>query len=57
VLRFIDPGTRSRVSKFQPCLPPEMELGLIARETMSIEDANATLSLWGSTHGGDATQT
>jgi hypothetical protein len=44
--RLVDPGQRSRVSKFQPCLPPDIEHGLIARETMSVEDANATLAQW-----------
>ncbi len=44
--RLVDPGQRSRVSKFQPCLPPEIEHGLIARETMSVDDANATLGEW-----------
>jgi hypothetical protein len=33
--RLVHPGNRSRVSKFQPCLPTEVEHGLIARETMS----------------------
>ncbi|WP_437877387.1 DEAD/DEAH box helicase [Sorangium sp. So ce513] len=44
--RLVDPGQRSRVSKFQPCLPPEIEHGLIARETMNVDDANATLAQW-----------
>jgi ATP-dependent Lhr-like helicase len=44
--RLVDPGQRSRVSKFQPCLPTETEHGLIARETMSVEDANSTLAVW-----------
>jgi len=44
--RLVDPGQRSRVSKFQPCLPPEIEHGLIARETMNVGDANATLVEW-----------
>jgi ATP-dependent Lhr-like helicase len=44
--RLVDPGQRSRVSKFQPCLPPEIERGLIARETMNVDDANATLAEW-----------
>lgn len=44
--RLVDPRQRSRVSKFQPCLPPEIEHGLIARETMSVDDANATLEEW-----------
>ncbi|MFC4313005.1 DEAD/DEAH box helicase [Steroidobacter flavus] len=45
-IRLVDPSQRSRISKFQPCLPPAIEHGLIARETMSIEDANETLALW-----------
>ncbi len=44
--RLVDPTQRSRVSKFQPCLPPEIEHGLIARETMNVDDANATLAAW-----------
>lgn len=44
--RLVDSNQRSRVSKFQPCLPPDIEHGLIARETMSIDDANATLVEW-----------
>lgn len=44
--RLVDPDQRSRVSKFQPCLPPEIEHGLIARETMSVGDASATLADW-----------
>jgi ATP-dependent Lhr-like helicase len=54
--RLVDPSQRSRVSKFQPCLPPEIEHGLIARETMSVDDANATLAEWrlSTTHHGDA---
>jgi ATP-dependent Lhr-like helicase len=44
--RLVDPTQRSRVSKFQPCLPPEIEHGLIVRETMNVADANATLAEW-----------
>ena len=44
--RLVDSNQRSRVSKFQPCLPPKIEYGLIARETMSVEDANAMLAQW-----------
>jgi hypothetical protein len=44
--RLVDSNRRSRVSKFQPCLPPEIEHGLIARETMNVDDANATLAEW-----------
>ena len=44
--RLVEPGQRSRVSKFQPCLPREIEQGLIARETMSVDDANTTLGEW-----------
>jgi ATP-dependent Lhr-like helicase len=47
VAPLVDPGQRSRVSKFQPCLPADIEQGLIARETMSIDEANETLSAWG----------
>ena len=46
VASLVDAGHRSRVSKFQPCLPPDIESGLIARETMSVDDANETLSEW-----------
>ena len=55
--RLVDPSQRSRVSKFQPCLPPEIEHGLIARETMNVGDANATLAQWkncAEQQGGDA---
>jgi len=45
-LPLVDPGNRSRISKFQPCLPEETEHELIARETMSIDDANTTLAAW-----------
>jgi hypothetical protein len=31
---------------FQPCLPSEIGHGLIARETMNVDDANATLGEW-----------
>ncbi|HYO55922.1 hypothetical protein [Archangium sp.] len=44
--RLVDSNQRSRVSKFQPCLPPDIEHGLIARETMNVDDANATLAQW-----------
>ena len=44
--RLVDSNQRSRVSKFQPCLPPKIEYGLIARETMSVDDANAILAQW-----------
>jgi ATP-dependent Lhr-like helicase len=43
---LVDPTQRSRVSKFQPCLPPEIEHGLVARETMNVADASATLAEW-----------
>lgn len=43
---LVDPCQRSRVSKFQPCLPIEIEHGLIARETMNVDDANSTLVEW-----------
>ncbi|MFY0572915.1 DEAD/DEAH box helicase [Archangium lansingense] len=44
--RLVDSNQRSRVSKFQPCLPPDIEHGLIARQTMNVDDANATLAHW-----------
>jgi hypothetical protein len=44
--RLVDSNQRLRVSQFQPCLPPDIEYGLIARETMSVDDANATLAEW-----------
>lgn len=43
VAPFADAGGRARVSKFQPCLPPEIELELVAREVMDVEDAGAVL--------------
>jgi ATP-dependent Lhr-like helicase len=39
-----DTSSNTRVSKFQPCLPPDIERELVARETMSPEDANLALS-------------
>ncbi len=44
--RLVDPEQRSRVSKFQPCLPAEIENGLIARETLCVDEANETLAEW-----------
>jgi hypothetical protein len=44
--RLVDSHQRSRISKFQPCLPTAIEHGLIARETMNIDDANATVAQW-----------
>jgi ATP-dependent Lhr-like helicase len=44
--RLVDPEQRSRVSKFQPCLPPAIEHGLIARETLCVDEANETLAEW-----------
>jgi hypothetical protein len=44
--RLVDSNQRSRVSKFQPCLPTAIEHGLIARETMNVDDANATVAQW-----------
>lgn len=43
VAPFADVGGRARVSKFQPCLPPEIELGIVAREVMDVEDTAETL--------------
>ena len=44
--RLVDSNQRSRVSKFQPCLPTTIEHGLIAPETMNVDDANATGAQW-----------
>jgi hypothetical protein len=44
--RLVDSNQRSRVSKFQACLPTAIEHGLIARETMNVDDANATVAQW-----------
>ena len=38
-----EPSQRSRVAKFQRCLPPEIEYGLNGRETMIVDDANKSL--------------
>jgi ATP-dependent Lhr-like helicase len=46
VARLVDSNQRSRVSKFQPCLPLNIEHGLIARETMDVDDANGILEEW-----------
>jgi hypothetical protein len=49
--RLVDPDHRWRVSKFQPCLPRDIEHGLIARETRSADAANSTFVRW--TRDGD----
>lgn len=46
LLPFVEVEGRSRVSKFQPCLPPDIEAGLVARETMDLADARAALTDW-----------
>lgn len=43
---LVDAAHRSRVSKFQPCLPLGIEQELVARETMNVDDANAALAEW-----------
>lgn len=43
VAQFADVGGRARVSKFQPCLPQAIELELVAREVMDLDDARLTL--------------
>ena len=43
---LVEPNQRSRVSKFQPCLPSDIERRLVARETMNVADSNATLAQW-----------
>jgi len=30
----------------RPCLPPDIEHGLIARETMNVDEANSMLAEW-----------
>lgn len=40
---WIDVGSNSRISKFQPCLPLEVETELVARELMDVDDAAAVL--------------
>jgi ATP-dependent Lhr-like helicase len=35
-----------RWRKPQPCLPTAIEHGLVARETMNVDDANATVAQW-----------
>lgn len=37
--RWTDVGANARVSKFQPCLPEDVERELVARELMSVADA------------------
>ncbi len=44
--RLTDVKANARVSKFQPCLPPEVEQELVARELMSVGDAEAVLVGW-----------
>ena len=44
--RLTDVTTGARVSKFQPCLPPDVERELVARDFMNLEDANQTLLSW-----------
>jgi ATP-dependent Lhr-like helicase len=41
--RWTDVGANARVSKFQPCLPIEVETELVARELMDVQDAAAVL--------------
>jgi ATP-dependent Lhr-like helicase len=41
--RLTDVKANARVSKFQPCLPPEVEQELVARELMSVGDAEGVL--------------
>jgi ATP-dependent Lhr-like helicase len=44
--RWTDVSANARVSKFQPCLPEQVERELVARELMSVEDAAFTLAAW-----------
>lgn len=43
---WTDANTNARVSKFQPCLPEQVEQELVARELMDVGDAMATLRDW-----------
>jgi len=42
-LCWTDVGVNARISKFQVCLPEEVERELVARELMDLEDANGLL--------------
>ena len=44
--RWTDVSANARISKFQPCLPEEVELELVARELMSVEDAALAFATW-----------
>jgi len=44
VAGFADATATSRISKLQVCLPQSIEQELVAREIMSVEEANATLA-------------
>ena len=44
--RLTDVTNGARVSKFQPCLPPDVERELVARDFMNPDDANQTLRSW-----------
>lgn len=44
--RWTDVGANARVSKFQVCLPADVERELVARELMDVNDALSALCLW-----------
>jgi ATP-dependent Lhr-like helicase len=44
--RWTDAGANARVSKFQPCLPEDVEAQLVARELMALDDALTVLERW-----------
>lgn len=45
--RWTDASANVRVSKFQPCLPKDVEQELVARELMDVDDAAFALQRWG----------
>lgn len=44
--RWTDVSANARVSKFQPCLPEDVEQELVARELMDVDDAAFVLQQW-----------
>lgn len=44
-LRFAPDAAKSRVSKFQPCLPDELARDLVVRKTVDVGDARVALGL------------
>lgn len=57
VLPWTETGGRSRVSKFQACLPETIERGLVAREGMDLGDAERVLCTFlGRGQGSDSSE-